>query len=506
MKNELLQKYDKEIKGTLSCYDRVLLRGTLPRAQYSGAMKSLLYEKGVQLKDITKFTSPLKDELRLNAQRIADSAGLEIEFIKNNKRVRKDDLVKERIRKEKLTSGLVHILSAMESCVSFKFYYNAKGLPDLKMSKGRCLHYYFYYIDEELGLCYLRVPTWAPFQLQFYFNAHNWLAIQLDKAGIDYELKANAFTAISDYEKAQAISDSFEVKKLHKILDKYAEQCCSVYNKINHTGYQWSIRQIEYATDIIFKNKTTLGPIYDHLLKQMMHTVTPDDVARFLGSKKVEPSNKREIDTSYKQVIREEMRRIKHRMGESSIKIYDKFSQILRIETTTYNTTNFKHYRRVDHRNGSNSSRIASVKKSIYSIKPLRKILFDCNKRYLDYIAAFEVPLKGKKRLNNLTKNKKVNNRNYKGFNLFDREDEQLLKAIAQGKFIINGFRNKDIKKQLKNKNTSKVSRLIKRLRVKGIIKKVKNTYRYYLTTLGQKIIASALNVKEHFLVQQMNY
>ena len=50
----------------------------------------------------------------------------------------------------------------------------------LKPTTGKCLHYYFYFIDEELGLCYLRVPTWCPFRLQFYFNGHSWLARQLD--------------------------------------------------------------------------------------------------------------------------------------------------------------------------------------------------------------------------------------------------------------------------------------------------------------------------------------
>ena len=40
---------------------------------------------------------------------------------------------------------------------------------------------YFYFIDEELGLCFLRVSTWSPFRLQFYFNGHNWLASQLRK-------------------------------------------------------------------------------------------------------------------------------------------------------------------------------------------------------------------------------------------------------------------------------------------------------------------------------------
>jgi hypothetical protein len=37
-------------------------------------------------------------------------------------------------------------------------------------------YYYYYFIDDELGLCYLRVPTWAPFGLQFYCNGHGAVA------------------------------------------------------------------------------------------------------------------------------------------------------------------------------------------------------------------------------------------------------------------------------------------------------------------------------------------
>ena len=40
----------------------------------------------------------------------------------------------------------------------------------LRPDTGKCLHYYFYFIDAELGLIYLRVPTWCPFRLQFYCN------------------------------------------------------------------------------------------------------------------------------------------------------------------------------------------------------------------------------------------------------------------------------------------------------------------------------------------------
>jgi hypothetical protein len=32
----------------------------------------------------------------------------------------------------------------------------------LRLAQGKCLHYYFYFVDDELGLCYLRVPTSRP--------------------------------------------------------------------------------------------------------------------------------------------------------------------------------------------------------------------------------------------------------------------------------------------------------------------------------------------------------
>jgi len=55
------------------------------------------------------------------------------------------------------------------------------------------LHYYFYFIDEVLGLCFLAVPTWCPFRALFYFKGHNWLAAKLRKARVSFELNDNAF-------------------------------------------------------------------------------------------------------------------------------------------------------------------------------------------------------------------------------------------------------------------------------------------------------------------------
>lgn len=506
MQNSFVQKYSTLIAGTISCYDRVVLKGDLPSISHAGAMTNLLYRRAFLLKDYKQFVSPFRNDLHARAKRISTQENVPIIVIRQLKKVRKEDLVKEQIQKRGDHAGLVCILSAQERCQNYVYRYDKlTGRSYLQSKAGKCTHYYYYFIDKDLGLCYLRIPTWCPFKLQFYFNGHNWLARCLDRANIRYEMQDNAFVEISDFEKAQAISDRLSVRQVHNLLDAYVDLYCPVPSAISHTGYRWHMAQMEYATDVIFKDQKKLAPIYDEILKTMMHTVTPDDVARFLARKDLHGRNNLPLDTSYKQV-RHEMRRIKHNMGSASIKIYDKFSKVLRIETTTYNVSEFRHYRTVEHRDGNKSQKLAPVKKSIYAMKALTPILLQCNLRYLKHIAAFDAPNSGKKRLKKLTNTTTLNNRTYKGFNIFDQDDEHLLRCLAKGDFLIKGLRNKDLRELIPDKNTGQISRIIKRLVVRGLLRKVKKTYRYFLTALGYKIIATALNAKQLLGRNILNY
>ena len=120
---------------------------------------------------------------------------IKIEFIRKTS-IRKEDVIKKILADRGSKPGLVHILSAMESCAAYEPWYDKKKHKAyLRYDSGKCLHYYFYFIDDKYGLCYLRVPTWCPFRLQFYFNGHNRLAAALKRAGIGYDLVENAFTS-----------------------------------------------------------------------------------------------------------------------------------------------------------------------------------------------------------------------------------------------------------------------------------------------------------------------
>ncbi|MDO8672465.1 MAG: MarR family transcriptional regulator, partial [Dehalococcoidia bacterium] len=191
----MTERYAKQIRGTLSCFDRMVVMGTLPGVCYAEGMAAHLRSKDIRLFDYPRFAEPLRDEIRQNAEQLAEEHGLEIEYIRSTHAFRKEDRIRAIVTARGEHPGLVHIFSAMEPCGVFTPWHDkSTGRTTLRYKDGKCLHYYFYCIDTEFGLCYLRVPTWAPFRLQFYCNGHNWLADQLSKAGIDYTRLDNAFT------------------------------------------------------------------------------------------------------------------------------------------------------------------------------------------------------------------------------------------------------------------------------------------------------------------------
>jgi hypothetical protein len=243
----------------------------------------------------------------------------------------------------------------------------------------------------------------------------------------------NAFDSIEDFDLAQKISDSIDVKKVHQRIDLLAKQYCPVLQSFSE-DYRWSVIQCEYATDIVFKKQKDLQGLYDQLTTTAIHTVKPDNVATFLG-RKLDGRYQGEIGNNYHVPIQGS--RIKHQMGTNAIKMYNKFSKILRIETTTNDITFFKRYREVEHRDGSKSSKYAPLKKNIYSLKPLASILKASNRRYLEFISAFDIKQSGHKRLDKISKTKTDNKRNYKGFNLFDRQDIALLLILIRGQYNI---------------------------------------------------------------------
>ena len=498
----LTERHKNQIAGILSCYDRIIIQGTVPGWCYADGMTGYFYKHQLRVFDYPRWAEPLRDALRKNMEQVAADNGIEIEFVRSKKNFRKERRVKEILEKRGEQPGVVCILSAMEPCRSYKPWHNKRTHKTyLKPDDGKCLHYYVYFIDEDLGLCSLRVPTWCPFRLQFYCNGHSVLARQMSQRNIEYRLLDNAFGWIADFEKAQKLADEFSVESLHRKLDAFADRYCPVVKPFG-LNYHWSLDQVEFATDIVFQRQSDLQAIYERLTRTAIHTVKPDNIATFL-SRKLNGNYQDEMGNRYNTRI--EGTRIKHTMGPASIKMYDKFRLILRIETTVVNVSFFKHYREVEHKDGTRSMAWAEMKKSIYSLAPLRELLLAANRRYQEFISTIEDDKTGTDKLNKISRPVEEKDRSYRGFNFFDPEDEELFQSLGSGEFNISGFQNKDLRKRVKGKNTGQISRLMKRLRTHGLIKKVGRTYKYYLTGLGKQVIALGLKLKNLYVIPELS-
>ena len=343
-------------------------------------------------------------------------------------------------------------------------------------------------MDAELGLIYLRVPTWAPFRLQFYCNGHSRLARQLTAEGIGFTMADNAFTRIADWQRAQDLADAFSPEQLHRVLDRYAALCCPVLEVFAQT-YHWSLMQVEYATDLAFRSAGTLKPLYEQLIRESVLSVKAEQIATFLG-RKIAPQLAQEVGSQFSTRI--EGTCIKHRFGKCTIKMYDKCGIVLRIETTTNDVSFFKHHRKVEHHEGPPTRELASVKKTIYSLIDLREILLGCNRRYLAHLSALDDFSAGVRALDRVTKPRTVGDKTVKGINFFEVGDHALLRALQNPRANIAGLRRGDLLPDLGMFSPGRLSRQLRRLRDLGVIKRVAGTYRYYLTKAGRAATAAA--------------
>ena len=208
---------------------------------------------------------------------------------------------------------------------------------------------------------------------------------------------------------------------------------------------------------------------------------------------------KKEVATNYNKRILGT--RIKHHMGDVSIKMYDKFGCVLRIESTCNDIGTFRVKRKVEHKDGSTTEQKAPLKKSIYSLYQLFTIMKAANYRYLEFISGFDDHSSGNGNLTKATEAVKEKGRSYRGLNFFSEKDLKVLEVISRGEYITFGMQGKDIRCHLEEISPSAMSRIFKRLRLHGIIERVEGTYKYFATAYGKEVIAAGLTVRNLVLI-----
>ncbi len=502
-----LKRHQDRIKGTLSGFDRVLFRGCLRSLSYCKGMDKFLGSQRVLYKDFGQFAEKLSTRIKTHAQAIAKEYGRPLEYLESPK-VSKHDIATEIMERDGIKRGLVCVLSCVELCQSFRIRRNgATKKIDLVPSPRQCLHYYFYYVDRDFGLMHVRLQTWAPFTMQVCINGREWLARQLDRAGIEYIKRENCFPHIEDTKQAQELMDKLSQRDWVKFLNAFAKRLNPLISKeseLNLRGYYWSIRACEYATDVMFKDAASLARIYPALIQHAMVQFSTKNVLRFLGRRVQTTRFEGEVTSDLAE--RAEGVRIKHWVEENSIKMYDKQESVLRIETTINNPRRFKVRRRAT-RYGKSVMAGIPMRKGVADTRRRVQLSRAANERYLEALAVVGEPTPSHRLLDPVSKRRTVDGRQYRALRPISPEDSGVFRAVLKGEFLIQGFRNGDLRPHLApdsgvdtvstRKASARVSRLLRLLRAHGLIYKVPKTNYHRITKLGQQVMTTATSFRE---------
>ena len=500
-----MNRHEKDIVGILHGFDRMRFRGTLRSISYADGFDRFLGAVGVRYKDFGSYVQGLSERLKDHARQVAARAGRPLEYLASS-RQEKEAVAKAIAERDGITEGLVCVLSCVEPCMSFCIRRDGSGRFRFRSEQRKCLHLYYYYMDREFGLMHVRLSTWVPFAIQVCLNGREYLSRRMIKAGIGFEQRDNCFVQIDQLAQAQQMMRDLEERKWERLLKSLAARVNPLIGGrggLDLHPYYWSIRESEYATDVMFKDAAALQRVYVALSRHAIEQFASKDVLRFLGRR----TNRRfngEVCVSYLE--RTEGLRIKHWLEENSIKMYDKQGSILRIETTINNARRFK-VRRMTLRKGVRRMRWIPMRHGVADLGRRVEISRAANERYLEALAVVEVPCPASELLDAVSRRLIKHKRPYRPLHPVSRQDTALFTVVLSGQFLLKGFTNSHLRQSLgldstsnrrqRRRESARVTRLIRLLRAHRLIRKLSHTRYYRVTARGQRIMTAALKLRD---------
>jgi hypothetical protein len=489
-----------QLQGSLTMVDRLIVHGHLSRLWFPNHMAYFLDRLGVRIvPDFGRFVKQASSKVIEHAETLAKKAGRP--FIYQDRVVHgKDDLAREIARRDGIREGLICVFSTVEPAMCFGL---AGGAIRPRLRK--CLHLYFYVIDRELGFIHIRLQSWFPFQIQVYLNGHEWLAHQLERRGIAFERYENTFLSIEDLPLAQRLCAAFTRRRWHRLFDAFARRINPWLGTIRKQGfgsYYWCIDACEVSTDLMWCDRPRLLKILDDLFDYALRAFSADDVVRFLGLKR----RPHTADLETRHARRPEGRRIKHRVRQNWLKLYDKWS-VLRVETVINNPADFRVLRFEPDCRGRRRGRWMPMRKGIHNLWRYVQIGEATNRRYLDALAQVKPTAAAVAQLDSLCRPRLQQGQHFSRFNPVSRTDCNLFQAVLSGAHLINGLSNRDLQSLFwpsppaepheARRRCRRICRLIRKLRGHGLLAKIQGRRRYRVTLRGRRLLAAALHYRK---------
>jgi hypothetical protein len=500
--NRFVERFASSIVTTLACHDRVIFHGHLPFGGDRHLNRFVDYGLKMKRKDFLPFVEKQSQALVDHAQALAQKADAPYQRLQGKHN--KEELVRKLLRQQPYHEGLVAVLCCQETCRTVQLL-GGQQRPHLAFRRRPQRVLYFYFLDADFGLLHVRVQTWFPFTCQVYVNGHEWLARQLQQRRLGFVQNDNAFSQLDDPAAAQALADGFAKLDWVALLDRWVRPVNPLLDQpwLEQRSYRWVIDQAEFSTDLLFKNSAALQDLYGRLLEHATLNFSAQDILGFLG-RRLHARFDGEVLTDLKK-DRQPGARVKHRVKNNWLKMYDKFALILRIETVINQPREFK-VRRRRQRQGRRQTVWCRMNKGVANFYHYHEVARASNERYLNALATVTLPTASVQQLDQVHRPARFRSRRRRALNVLSAAEQQLFLAVLRGEHRLTGFRNADVARHLfpsvdrtaqeRRRRTAAVSRKLQLLRAHGLIAAVPHSYRYQITRKGENLMSAAIAVR----------
>jgi hypothetical protein len=505
-----IQRFGKNILSALHGFDRLRFRGTRRLLANVIGMMNYLWQRQVLLKDFKAFAGAITDDVRQAAEEVAVRQNRPIVYLHNSD-MDKESWAREVAQKDGIRQGLIGVLKAVENCWSYEVGPNrVEKKLELRSKPSRCLHYYHYFMDPHVGLVYVRLQTWFPFNVHVGMNGREWLARQMDGIGLGYQRRDNCFTWIEDWTAAQRLLDEQLRTDWPDLLNRLLQQANPALAIVDPhpTPYYWSLDEGEWASDLAFASSAALAELTPRLFRHAWLHFDSSDVMRYLGRKTsdqgVHGNFEGEVVTDLKRRV--EGMRIKHRLNRNWIKMYDKQGSVLRVETVINDPRDMKVYRTKEGDEAGAKS-WQRLRKGVADIQRRAARSQAANERYVEALASVDDSRSLAELAAAVCEPVQWQGKRVRALNPLASADARLLEAVNRGEFAINGFRNRDLRQLLFDKpakdeteerqQSAAVTRQLRLLRAHGLIRKIPKTHRYQISPHGSEVINAVLAARQ---------
>jgi len=465
----------------VECVDRVYLNGYVKYLQMPGGLITFIREQMGFPIPSPMVLPPFTQAFRKAVEQYAREQGLSIvDFAKGED---KDERARAHLAKFEKKQGVVLIGKAQEKALGYKGQRKDRGTKVWFEYSRQSLHvtyYYFYILDQEFGLLFIKVCTYFPFDVKVCFNGHEWAKQQLRREGIRFEALNNGFLSCEDAERLQVICHQLNAEKIQALFDRWVEQLpwpLSAQQRAAGYAHQLSIWQLEVSRTQVFQDPEQGWALVEALIRDNLDLGRPDRVS-LIFERKVTKATPSEFHT---RVLREGIQPIiRIRYKHSALKQYLKDGRALRTEMVFNNTQDFGLPRGL-----KNFARLVEMGHHFNErLLAQEQISQDC------FLSLQEMRQLGQSSLTQ-------DGQRAAALRFADPRPMAVLEVLACHAYIPQAIANRSLRGAVAQRlagvldhySSAQMTYDLRRLRLKGLIERIGHSHHYRLTELGIKVV-----------------